>query len=156
MLDLGCGGGAPVAVHLAACGLGVTGVDTSPRLIARCRTRLPGHRWIVGDMRAPPVSGRFGGIVAWDSFFHLAAADQRAMFAVFAAHAAPGAALLFNTGPAAGESIGTYRGDALYHASLDPAEYAALLDEHGFDIADHIVADPAAGDRTVWLARARA
>ncbi len=45
------------------------------------------------------------------------------MFPVFAAHAHQDTVLMFNTGPAFGEAIGSYRGDPLYHASLDPAEY---------------------------------
>ncbi len=39
-------------------------------------------------------------------------ADQRAMFPVFGDHAAPGAALLFTSGPAAGEAIGDLYGRA--------------------------------------------
>jgi len=42
---------------------------------------------------------------------------------VFGAHAASAATLMFNTGPTYGESIGSYRGDPLYHASLDATEY---------------------------------
>ena len=34
VLDLGCGGGLPVAVSMVAHGLQVTGVDTSPTLIS--------------------------------------------------------------------------------------------------------------------------
>ena len=33
------------------------------------------------------------------------------------------ALLMFNSGPAYGESVGEYRGDPLYHASLDPDDY---------------------------------
>jgi hypothetical protein len=77
------------------------------------------------------------------------------MFGVFAAHAAPQALLMFNGGPTHGEGVGSYRGDPLYHASLDPNEYAALLDRNGFGILTHIVEDPNAGGRTAWLARLR-
>ena len=52
VLDLGCGSGNPVARHMAANGLKVTGVDSSRTFIALCRDRLPAHTWIVGDMRA--------------------------------------------------------------------------------------------------------
>ena len=48
------------------------------------------------------------------------------MFAIFAEHASIGTVLMFNTGPQHGESVGEYRGDPLYHASLSPAEYEAL------------------------------
>jgi hypothetical protein len=93
-------------------------------------------------------------VLAWDSFFHLTPDDQRAMFAVFAAHAAPGGLLMFNSGPEYGEAVGSYRGDPLYHASLDAAEYESLLARAGFSVVDHAVEDAAAGGRTVWLARA--
>jgi 2-polyprenyl-3-methyl-5-hydroxy-6-metoxy-1,4-benzoquinol methylase len=155
VLDLGCGGGDPVASHLHASGLRVTGVDSSPTMISLCRQRLPVHEWIVADMRRLSLGRRFNGILAWDSFFHLDHDSQRAMFAVFAAHAASGAMLMFNTGDAHGEAIGEYRGDPLFHASLAPPEYRALIDRAGFEIVDHVVEDARAGGRTVWLCRAR-
>ena len=92
VLDLGCGGGSPVAMYLVARGRRVTGVDSSTTLILLCRTRLPEQEWIVADMRSLSLGRRFDGVLAWDSFFHLTPGDQRGMFAVFAAHAAKGAA----------------------------------------------------------------
>jgi hypothetical protein len=106
-------------------------------------------------MREMALGRRFDGLVAWDSFFHLGHDDQRAMFPRFAAHAAPGAALIFTSGPAHGVAIGAYAGEALFHASLDPTEYRALLAAAGFDVAAHVAQDPACGGRTVWLARRR-
>jgi SAM-dependent methyltransferase len=156
VLDLGCGSGRPVAEHLAVRGLHVTGVDSSPTMIGLCRARLPDHEWIVGDMRSLSLRRRFDGILAWDSFFHLAPDEQRRMFDVFAAHASPAAVLMFNAGPGYGEASGTYRGDPLYHASLARGEYAALLGRHGFEVLDHAVNDPRAGGRTAWLCRRHA
>lgn len=153
VLDLGCGSGSPVAAFYAREGFRVTGVDGSPAQIALCRARLPDQEWLVADMRTLALGRRFEALLAWDSFFHLAPADQRGMFPVFAAHAAEGAPLLFNTGPRHGEAIGAYGDEPLYHASLEPAEYRALLAEHGFGLLDHVVEDATAGGRTVWLAR---
>ncbi len=108
-------------------------------------------------MRSLQLHRRFDGILAWDSFFHLSPDDQRRMFEVFARHAAPSAVLMFNTGPAYGEAIGTYRGDPLYHASLCADEYRELLGSIGFEIVAHAVEDwQTGGGRTVWLTRARA
>ena len=106
-------------------------------------------------MRSLALGGPFDGVLAWDSFFHLSPDDQRLMFDVFAAHSAGSTMLMFNTGFAHGEAVGNYRGDPLYHASLDPAEYEKLLDTAGFDVDAHAVEDPQAGGRTVWLARSR-
>jgi SAM-dependent methyltransferase len=151
VLDLGCGAGRPVAWHMAEQGLRVTGVDSSPAMIALCRERLPQQEWIVADMREVTLGRSFDGILAWDSFFHLNHDDQRRMFAVFAAHATAGTVLMFNAGPQHGEGIGEYRGDPLYHASLSPAEYGALLAHFGFRVLQHVPNDAEAGGRTAWL-----
>jgi SAM-dependent methyltransferase len=153
VLDLGCGGGSPVALHLVAQGFRVTGVDSSPTLISLCRTRMPDQEWIVGAMRSLALGRRFDGILAWDSFFHLRPKDQETMFRIFAAHAAPASVLMFNAGFGHGEVIGSYRGDPLYHASLDASEYEALLADFGFDLLEHSINDPAKGGRIFWLAR---
>jgi SAM-dependent methyltransferase len=155
VLDLGCGPGRPVAQHLHDRGLRVTGVDSSPAMISLCRDRMPDQAWIVADMRTLSLGRRFDGILAWDSFFHLDHDAQRGMFPVFAAHASAGALLMFNAGPRHGEAIGSYRGDPLYHASLAPDEYAALIDRFGFEVMEHAVEDPRGGGRTAWLCRCR-
>jgi predicted TPR repeat methyltransferase len=154
VLDLGCGSGEPIAQYLSESGYVVTGVDSSTAMIGLCRARLPYATWIVADMRSIHLGQRFAGIMAWDSFFHLTQDDQRRMFAVFRDHVEPGGALMFTSGPAAGEAIGAYRGDPLYHASLDSMEYRRLLDSHGFKVVRHVVEDPDCGGRTVWLAQA--
>ena len=155
VLDLGCGGGSPVALHMVAQGFRVTGVDSSPTLISLCRTRMPDQEWIVGDMRSLDLGRRFQGILAWDSFFHLRHQEQQTMFKIFAVHAAPATILMFNAGFDHGEAVGSYRGDPLYHASLDASEYQASLTDFGFELLEHSINDPAKGGRIFWLARSR-
>jgi SAM-dependent methyltransferase len=155
ILDLGCGSGEPIARYFIDRGCDVTGVDSSSSLVGMCRGRFPGQDWLVADMRTLFLGRRFDGILAWDSFFHLCQVDQRRMFPIFGRHAAPRAALMFTSGPSQGEAIGTYKGDLLYHASLDGDEYQSLLDQNGFDVVSHIVEDPSCGEHTVWLAQRR-
>jgi SAM-dependent methyltransferase len=150
-----CGSGEPIARHFIEAGYRLTGVDSSPTLIGMCRVRFPAQSWVIADMRTLDLGKRFAGILVWDSFFHLAHDDQRAMFPIFRAHATPGAALIFTSGPAHGEAVGSYHGEPLYHASLDAAEYRALLDANGFDLVAHAVDDPACGGHTIWLAQQR-
>src|SRR5262245_20087880 len=99
VLDLGCGGGQPVAAAMTAHGFRVTGVDSSPTLLSLCRSRMPDQQWVLADMRTLALGRQFDGVMAWDSFFHLKPEDQRAMFSIFQAHAAPGGLLMFNAGP---------------------------------------------------------
>jgi len=152
ILDIGCGMGEPIARYAIDAGFPVVGVDSSPSLIDLCRTRFPDSEWLVADMRDLDLGRRFDGILAWDSFFHLRAEEQRAMFARFAAHAQPGAPLMFTSGSSEGEAIGSYCGEPLYHASLDPESYERLLETHGFTVRAHMDDDPECGHHTVWLA----
>ncbi|ORX02768.1 class I SAM-dependent DNA methyltransferase [Mycobacterium szulgai] len=156
VLDVGCGSGAPIARHLAEHGCQLTGVDASSAMITISAKRLPEHQWHVGDMRTLALGQRFDGIIAWDSFFHLPQAGQRAMFPIFSAHAAPGAALMFTSGPSAGEQIGSYRGEPLFHASLDADEYRELLHDNGFGVIAHVAEDASCGYHTIWLAQLKA
>jgi SAM-dependent methyltransferase len=153
VLDFGCGSGEPIATDLIAIGHPVTGVDSSPSLIALCRRRFALQDWIVADMRRFDLGRRFGGILAWHSLFHLPPDDQELMFPVFARHLAQGAPLMFTSGPRRGVTIGRWRGEALYHASLAPGEYETLLEKNGFQLIDHVVEDVSCGGATVWLAK---
>jgi SAM-dependent methyltransferase len=153
VLDIGCGSGEPIARYLVGQGCNVTGVDSSPELIALCTASFPDLAWHVADMRTLALERRFDGMLAWDSFFHLCPDDQRRMFPIFRQHAGPRAALMFTSGPAHGEAIGSYKREPLYHASLDAAEYRALLNANGFEVVAHVVEDPDCGRHTIWLAQ---
>jgi trans-aconitate methyltransferase len=155
VLDLGCGSGEPIGRYLVERGCRLTGVDSAPEMIALCEEHLPEQTWRVADMRSLSLDQVFDGIFAWDSFFHLCHDDQRRMFPVFRAQAASHAALMFTSGPAYSEVIGTFEGEPLYHASLDGAEYRTVLDENGFTVVAHALEDPTCGRHTVWLAQLR-
>jgi SAM-dependent methyltransferase len=155
VLDIGCGMGEPIARWLIERGFRLTGVDSSPSLVALCRERFAEARWHVADMRTLALAERFDGLIAWHSLFHLSPDDQRPMFARFAAHAAPGAILMFSSGWADGVRLGEWQSEPLYHASLDPDEYRRLLADHGFTLLAHKLRDPECGESSVWIARAR-
>ena len=155
ILDIGCGMGEPIAAYLIGKGCRLTGVDSSPSMLELCRKRFPSARWIESDMRDLDLGERFQGLVVWDSFFHLTQDDQRRMIPIFGAHALPKAALLFTSGPRHGIAMGTYCGEPLFHASLDPDEYRALLAARGFDVVDFVPDDATCRGHSVWLAQAR-
>jgi SAM-dependent methyltransferase len=156
VLDLGCGGGEPLAGFFIRAGHPVAGVDGSARMIELCRERFPDMTWIQADMRSLSLGRTFGAVIAWDSFFHLSHEDQRAMFPIFDAHTAPGGLLLFTSGPDYGQATGVMAGVAFEHYSLSPEEYEELLAQRGFEVVVHRVEDQDCGGHTVWLARKRA
>ena len=121
ILDIGCGSAEPMAGYLIELGYPVVGVDSSPAMIEVCRRQFPKQEWIVADMRKLALRRKFSGILAWDSFFHLCHGDQRQMFPVFREHAAPKAALMFTSGPAHGEAIGSSEAShCITRASIPP------------------------------------
>ncbi len=99
VLDLGCGAGEPVAAYLIAQGRRVCGLDFAGPSLALARRRFPRHRWIEGDMRRLDLPHRFVGIVAWDSFFHLAPDEQARTLPLIARHLLPSGAFLVTVGP---------------------------------------------------------
>ncbi len=155
VLDLGCGTGQPLGAWLLDRGFAVTGVDASAPAVERAHRRLPAGTWLCADMRGLDLGQTFDGLLAWDSLFHLTPDDQRALFPVFGAHAAPGARLMFTSGPEAGTATGVFGGDPLHHASLSPAEYRDLLARQDFEVLQFTPEDPDCGGHSVWLARRR-
>ena len=153
ILDLGCGTAEPIARFFIDAGCRVTGIDAAPAMLALCCERFPEMAWMECDMRKLDIDRRFDAIIAWDSFFHLCADDQRTMFPVFQRHIAPQGLLLFTSGAKAGTAIGDLYGQPLFHASLATEEYEQLLNSHGFEVLLHRVEDPECGRHTVWLAQ---
>lgn len=155
VLDLGCGSGRPIAQYMTDRRATVTGIDGAPAMIELFQRNLPKAEAIVADMRTLDLGRTFDIVLAWNSFFHLSPDDQTMMFPVFSAHAAPGAVLLFTSGPAAGEPIGQVGGQPIYHSSFDPPEYRTLLDDNGFDVIAFVPEDPDCQMHSVWMCRKR-
>ncbi|MFC5344933.1 trans-aconitate 2-methyltransferase [Brevundimonas staleyi] len=148
VLDVGCGSGRPMAAALIERGFRLTGVDSSAGLIAHAKADLPEGRFIQADMRTLDLGEAFAGVLAWHSLFHLSPADQRIALPRLLAHAAPRASILFSSGPREGHVVGDWRGDPLYHGSLDPEAYETLLTSQGFVVESGVWAQ----DGSAWLA----
>lgn len=170
VLDLGCGSGVPIARYLSKKGCAITGVDSSEVMLEMAQQnfsveKYPNHLWILGDMRTIQLNDKsdantdhntdetFDGILAWDSFFHLTAEDQRQMFAQFQQFSKIGTMLMFTSGSSEGEAIGEMFGEALYHASLSPDEYRELLAQPDFLVLEMVANDADCTGHTVWLAQ---
>jgi len=112
---------------------------------------FPERTWHLADMRTLALGRKFDGL--WlGQLFSSIPETINADVPHLQIHAAAGAALMFISGPSAGEAIGSFEGEPLFHASLDGDEYRVLLRNNGFDVVSHVVADPLR-DHTIWLAR---
>jgi SAM-dependent methyltransferase len=153
VLDLGCGAGEPITAWLLGEGFRLTGADFSEGMLSIARSRWPDGDWRVADMRDLDLGESYDGIVAWDSFFHLTPDEQRACLPWLAAHLSPGGRLLVTIGHEAGEVTGTVGGEAVYHSSLSPSEYASLLEAHDMRLTAFVAEDPGCDYHTVLMAK---
>ncbi|MFZ5962902.1 class I SAM-dependent methyltransferase [Thalassococcus sp. BH17M4-6] len=153
VLDLGCGAGEPVARYLIGRGFAVTGADFAPAMLDLCRARFPDADWRLADMRTLDLGRRFDAIIGWNSFFHLTEAEQRAALPRIAGHLAPGGRLLLTVGPDAGKVTGTVDGQTVFHASLAPREYRAVLARAGSPVEAFVPEDPTCHFHSLLLAR---
>lgn len=155
VLDLGCGTGDPVARWLLEQGFAVTGADFSTEMLRLARSNFPDALWVEADMRRLNLGRGFDGIIAWHSFFHLTVAEQRAALPLICDHLRPGGVLMMTLGTQEGEAHGHVDGDIVYHASLDDAEYRAILHTHGVAVEDFVHNDQSCGGTNVLFARRR-
>ncbi|WP_170561314.1 class I SAM-dependent DNA methyltransferase [Ruegeria atlantica] len=153
VLDLGCGTGDPIARWFMAEGFDVTGVDFSEAMLAIALERWPEGDWRHADMRDFELDRTFNGIIAWNSFFHLTADEQKACITRMARHLNTGGMLMLTVGPGAGEVSGTVGSELVYHASLSPADYAVCLEENGLQLTGFLAEDPETQSHTVLMAR---
>ncbi len=153
VLDLGCGTGEPIARWFIAEGFRVTGVDFAEAMLDLARARWPQGDWRQGDMRNFGLPERFDGLIAWNSFFHLTTDEQRACLPRLAEHVKPGGVLMITVGPSEGETSATVGGQAVYHASLSPAEYVTILQDNGMRLTGFLAEDPECASHTVLMAR---
>ncbi|ASC70036.1 SAM-dependent methyltransferase [Halomicronema hongdechloris C2206] len=152
VLDVGCGGGDPIARYFIERNFALTGVDAAKAMIEIARTRFPAMTWIQMDMRELSLNQTFDGIIGWDSFFHLNPAEQRLTLMRFVTHLKSGGALLLTVGHTAGEVLGQVEGQRVYHSSLDPTEYKSILIEAGFCQVEYVAQDQRCGMRSLVLA----
>lgn len=156
VLDTGCGSGDPIARYLAGLGFAVTGIDAAGAMIDLAHTKFPQGDWRQADMRELKLDRQFDGVIGWDSFFHLTQSEQRAVLPRLAAHLAPGGALMLTVGPEAGEVSGHVGDDLVYHSSLAPSEYEAILRNCGLTLLEFVKEDPDCDFHTVLLAQKQA
>ena len=155
VLDVGCGAAEPIAQYFIEAGFQVTGLDFSEPMIELARARYPENDWICSDMREFDLQRRFDGIIAWNSFFHLTQHDQRGVLDRFIGHLASNGVLMITVGPEAGEVLGHVNGEEVYHASLAPDEYTALLIQSGVEVVEFVFEDETCDFQTVLLAKKR-
>ena len=77
VLDIGCGTGFPIDAYLSGQGFSVTGIDVSARMLEKARKlNLKNARFLLADAAEYFSDEQFGGVIAFDSLWHLSRNKQ--------------------------------------------------------------------------------
>lgn len=122
VLDVGCGGGVPVAKFLVDQGFAVTGIDISDSMLRLAQERIPQGSYIKLDMTDMGVLGdaSFDGIVACYSLIHVPMELHQSVILDFARLLKAGGSLLFSSGEAEWEGIEDFHGTPMFWSHPDP------------------------------------
>lgn len=153
ILDVGCGGGEPLAKYFIDKGYPLLGIDNSEAMIELCRKRFPNHQWILMDMRNLHLKQTFDCVIAWHSFFHIPKEEQKAVLTDLISYVSEDGLLVFTSGIENGEVWSNNGGEMLFHASLSSEEYHHILQKNDMKVIQHNVSDPDCGGATVWVAQ---
>lgn len=99
VVDVGTGPG-QVAAHLASRGADVTGIDSSPGMIAEAKIRHPGVAFETADLRRllrPRTASGWSAITAWYALVHLTESELPAAIGALGATLARGGTLALAT-----------------------------------------------------------
>jgi SAM-dependent methyltransferase len=141
VLDLGCGGGIPVAHDLAALGHAVVGVDGSAQQVVRARRNVPRATFLEADMCEVAFEvGSFHAVGAFYSITHIPPTQQGPLIANIAAWLKPGGIFVASFGSgAAGEWTGEWLGTTMFFGHNGEAETLRCLADSGLRVRDGAV-----------------
>jgi len=138
VLDIGCGGGIPVARDLARVAT-VTGVDISDEMVGLARQNVPSGTFIHGDIMAQDFPAEhFDAVVSFYAIFHLPREEHKALFRHIQRWLKPGGYLLATLSrwnePAYTED--DFHGVTMYWSNFGLDEYRVLLQDIGFELLE--------------------
>lgn len=134
VLDIGCGGGLPVARTLSD-RFAVTGVDNSYEMIRQARVNVPGTRFVHGDITSVDFqASSFDAVVAFYSIFHIPREEHYGLFHRIHDWLRPGGYLMCTltrySEPAYTED--DFFGETMYWSNYGLDDYEDMLARIGF------------------------
>ena len=137
VLDIGCGGGVPVAKYFAENDYSVTGIDLSPKMISLARKSVPSGRFICTDMQNLPFgSEEFEIIVSLFAIIHVPRELHNEILGRVFSILKPNGIFLVTLGFEDIESriVDDWMGARMFWSHYDIQTYEKMLKEVGFEI----------------------
>jgi SAM-dependent methyltransferase len=157
VLDVGSGGGVPLARDLAAAGYAVTGVDLSAVQVERARRLVPTARFLhadAGEVSFPASS--FDAVVGLYALIHMPLDEQPRLLRRIGRWLRPGGWLLATTGHHAwtGSEDNWLGGEApMWWSQADAATYRAWIEQAGLSVVTEDLVPEGDGAHALFWAR---
>jgi 2-polyprenyl-3-methyl-5-hydroxy-6-metoxy-1,4-benzoquinol methylase len=135
VLDVGCGGGVPVAAELVRREFAVHGLDLSERMVELARQNVPSATFDVANM-LELSDGQFAvdGIVSFYAIFHTPRERHQELLTRFATFLPAGGPLLVTMGASDWEGSEDFHGAPMIWSHYGAARNAQIVESAGFDI----------------------
>lgn len=135
VLDIGCGTGFPIDAYLSGQGFSVTGIDVSARMLEKARKlNLKNARFLLADAAEYFPDEQFGGVIAFDSLWHLSRYKQLEAYFRIGAMLKRGGYFLFTHGKREGETSGEMFGEKFFYCAHDMSAVTDVLRRNGMEI----------------------
>jgi cyclopropane fatty-acyl-phospholipid synthase-like methyltransferase len=135
VLDLGCGSGAPILVDVLQCGFRAVAVDFSKEQLRRAKARCPEALLVLADIGEVAFAPRtFGGIVAYDSLWHLPRDEHQRVFDGMRKWLVDGGSALLTVAVADGELFTQLMGAPVFYDAWPQPISLDMLKSAGFSI----------------------
>ncbi|WP_461007829.1 class I SAM-dependent methyltransferase [Streptomyces capparidis] len=158
VLDLGCGGGVPLARDLAAAGHRVTGVDISGTQVRRARERVPRAEFVRADATAVDFAeASFDAVVCLYALIHMPLAEQPPLLGRIARWLRPGGRFLATTGHRAWTGVDEDwlgGGAAMWWSHADADTYRTWITRAGLTVEREEFVPEGDGGHAMFLTRA--
>ena len=135
VLDLGCGGGVPIAKSMSE-QFEVTGVDFSSEQIRRARENVPTATFHCCDVLDYIPEHPFDGVTAFYLLFHLPRADQLELIRRLSTWVKPGGLVLatITESEEAPYTEDDFFGTTMYWTNFSRSKYEAVFQDAGFRV----------------------
>jgi len=143
VLELGCGGGGPATLAMAARHR-LVGVDISAEQIARARQRVPNAEFMQADATDLELGGTYDAVVSLFMLGHVRRSEQEPLLRKIHSWLRPGSWFLGTMGTADADDVveDDWLGAPMFFASFDERTNRELLERTGFAIEDARVVPP--------------
>ena len=137
VLELGCGGGGPATLSIAARHR-LVGVDISAEQIVRARAKVPDAEFVHADATALELDSSYDAVVSLFMLGHVRRREQEPLLRKIHGWLRPGGWFLGTMGTADAADVveEDWLGAPMFFASFDEQTNRELLDRTGFRIED--------------------